>query len=145
MAYQGSAGKPLEGEPLDMANAASDVPGSAPSSARAMQQQPPSASAAAREEGASSKGIISAAAGGSEVGLDDWELKSAAVKAQLQEAAEWFKDEDVVKLMEGARNSRGSSSKDAEGGGEGAGEDVQDGVGGVGMDLPDASMPVIFM
>jgi hypothetical protein len=140
LTYQGDAGKSLEGEPLDLASTvgASDVP-SAPASARAMQKQQP--------DNSTSSGVVSATDGGSEVGLDDWESKSAAVKAQLQEAAEWFKDEDVVKLMEGARHSRGSRNVDgSHGGGGGAG--VGDGGGRRGrgvQHLPDASMPVIFM
>jgi len=139
MAYKGDAGEPLEGQPLEQI---AEVPGSVPSSARAM--QPPSTPRSAPlSEWWGSSGTVSDGAGGSDVGLDDWEQKSAAVKAQLKEAAEWFKDEDVLKLMEGARNSR-----DLEGD-RGAGGDraddrewrrraAQD-------DLPDASMPVVFM
>ena len=138
LTYQGDAGKSLEGEPLDLASTvgASDVLVTAPASARAMQQQ--------QSGDSTSSGVVCAADGRSEVCLDDWESKSAAVKAQLQEAAEWFKDEDVVKLMEGARHSRGSRIVNTSDGGGGAWVGDAGGRTGV-QDLPDASMPVIFM
>lgn len=41
--------------------------------------------------------------------LDDWHFKSALVEAQLREAEEWFKDDDVVKLVEGGRRARASN------------------------------------